>query len=150
MACGEPAPRRKAVRFSLLPIDCPGYTPSLEISTNYYDFGVINSAVIEAVTGLTGLIPLAIASGSINNVLASNILVSVDLPDPLAPATTVRTGITLDNFTNYFFIVGDLALSGGFHFFTMIAMSSPGIILKSLLGLGCVYVMIFSLYIADH
>jgi hypothetical protein len=42
MACGEPAPRRKAVRFSLLPIDCPGYTPSLEISTNYYDFGVIN------------------------------------------------------------------------------------------------------------
>jgi hypothetical protein len=29
--------------------------------------------------------------------------VSVDLPEPLAPATAVRIGIALDDFTHYFF-----------------------------------------------
>ncbi len=51
--------------------------------------------------GLTGSISLAIlvprgyanASGSISGVLLADSLVSVDLPEPLAPATTVKVGI---------------------------------------------------------
>ncbi len=40
-----------------------------------------------------GLSSLAIASGSINRIGRSNCFVNVDLPEPLAPAITVKVGM---------------------------------------------------------